>query len=260
VEQSTLIVQRQSAAGVVIAQAMKAQTAGRISRGTPQGGPLSPLLSNIVLDELDRELERRKHRFVRYADDCNIYVRSQRAGQRVMITITRFISRRLKLKVNEAKSAVARPGRRKFLGFSFSSNKEPKRRISPKALLRCKQKIRELTRRTRGISLEQMVKELTAYLRGWKSYFGFCQTPKPLRELDGWIRHRLRSMIWRQWKRGRVRYRELVRLGVGAQLAAQTAGSSDGPWHLADSPALKYALPNAYFDSLGLSRLSAGFA
>ena len=228
--------------------------------GTPQGGPLSPLLSNIVLDELDRELERRKHRFVRYADDCNIYVRSQRAGQRVMITITRFISRRLKLKVNEAKSAVARPGRRKFLGFSFSSNKEPKRRISPKALLRCKQKIRELTRRTRGISLEQMVKELTAYLRGWKSYFGFCQTPKPLRELDGWIRHRLRSMIWRQWKRGRVRYRELVRLGVGAQLAAQTAGSSDGPWHLADSPALKYALPNAYFDSLGLSRLSAGFA
>src|SRR5215468_9629871 len=221
--------------------------------GTPQEGPLSPLLSNIVLDELDRELERRRHRFVRYADDCNIYVRSQRAGQRVMITIKRFISRRLKLKVNEAKSAVARPGRRKFLGFSFSSNKEPKRRISPKALLRCKQKIRELTRRTRGISLEQMVKELTAYLRGWKSYFGFCQTPKPLRELDGWIRHRLRSMIWRQWKRGRVRYRELVRLGVGAQLAAQTAGSSDGPWHLADSPALKYALPNAYFDSLGLS-------
>src|SRR6516225_6276350 len=228
--------------------------------GTPQGGPLSPLLSNIVLDELDRELERRQHRFVRYADDCNIYVRSQRAGQRVMISVTRFLARRLKLTVNESKSAVARPEQRKFLGFSFSSNKEPKRRISPKALLRCKQKIRELTRRTRGISLEQMVKELTAYLRGWKSYFGFCEAPRPLRLLDHWIRHRLRSVIWKQWKRGRVRYRELVRRGVGAQLATQTAGSSDGPWHLADSPALHYALPNAYFDSLGLPRLFGGLA
>ena len=228
--------------------------------GTPQGGPLSPLLSNIVLDELDRELERRGHRFVRYADDCNIYVRSRRAGQRVMANITRFITRRLKLKVNEAKSAVARPEQRKFLGFSFSRNKEPKRRIAPKALLRCKQKIRELTRRTRGISLEQMITELAAYLRGWKSYFGFCQTPQPLRELDKWIRHRLRSVIWKQWKRGRVRYRELVQRGVGAQLARQTAGSSDGPWHLADSPALQYALPNAYFDSLGLYRLSDGLA
>ena len=228
--------------------------------GTPQGGPLSPLLSNIVLDELDRELERRGHRFVRYADDCNIYVRSRRAGQRVMANITRFITRRLKLKVNEAKSAVARPEQRKFLGFSFSRNKEPKRRIAPKALLRCKQKIRELTRRTRGISLEQMITELAAYLRGWKSYFGFCQTPQPLRELDKWIRHRLRSVIWKQWKRGRVRYRKLVQRGVGAQLARQTAGSSDGPWHLADSPALQYALPNAYFDSLGLYRLSDGLA
>ena len=213
-----------------------------------------------MLDELDRELERRGHRFVRYADDCNIYVRSRRAGQRVMANITRFITRRLKLKVNEAKSAVARPEQRKFLGFSFSRNKEPKRRIAPKALLRCKQKIRELTRRTRGISLEQMITELAAYLRGWKSYFGFCQTPQPLRELDKWIRHRLRSVIWKQWKRGRVRYRELVQRGVGAQLARQTAGSSDSPWHLADSPALQYALPNAYFDSLGLYRLSDGLA
>src|SRR2546425_3568973 len=134
-----------------------------VEEGTPQGGPLSPLLSNLVLDELDRELERRKHRFVRYADDCNIYVRSQRAGQRVMSSVTGFLTRRLKLKVNEAKSAVARPVERKFLGFSFSSNKEPKRRIAPKALLRCKQKIRELTRRTRGISLEQMTKELAAF-------------------------------------------------------------------------------------------------
>ena len=152
--------------------------------GTPQGGPLSPLLSNIVLDELDRELERRKHHFVRYEDDCNIYVRSRRAGQRVMTNVTGFLPRRLKLRVNEAKSAVARPVERKFLGFSFSYHKEPKRRIAPKVLLGCKQNIRELTRRTRGVSLEQMMKELAAYLRGWKSYFGFCQTPSVLQALE----------------------------------------------------------------------------
>jgi RNA-directed DNA polymerase len=228
--------------------------------GTPQGGPLSPLLSNIVLDELDRELERRKHHFVRYADDCNIYVRSQRAGQRVMTNVTRFLTRRLQLKVNEAKSAVARPTERKFLGFSFSQNKEPKRRISPKALLCCKQKIKELTRRTRGISLEQMTKELAAYLRGWKSYFGFCQTPSLLKTLDKWIRRRLRSTIWKQWKRGKQRYAKLRQLGIGQDLAAQTAGSLCGPWHLADSPALHYALPIAYFDSLGLPRLFDGLA
>src|SRR5215470_12474743 len=215
--------------------------------GTPQGGPLSPLLSNIVLDELDRELERRGHRFVRYADDCNIYVRSQRAGQRVMKNVTRFLTRRLKLKVNAAKSAVARPVERKFLGFSFSNNKEPKRRIAPKTLLRCKQKIRELTRRTRGISLEQMLKELTAYLRGWKSYFGFCQTPSTLRNLDYWIHRRLRSMIWKQWKYGQQRYRQLRQRGIGPELAAQTAGSPHGPWRVANSPALSIALPLAYF-------------
>ena len=218
-------------------------------------GVLSPLLSNIVLDELDRELERRKHRFVRYADDCNIYVRSRQAGQRVMTNVTRFLARRLKLKVNEAKSAVARPVERKFLGFSFSNNKEPKRRIAPKVLLRCKQKIRELTKRTRGISLEQMLKELTAYLRGWKSYFGYCQTPSLLQTLDQWIRHRLRSIIWKQWKRGPARYAKLRQLGVGKDLAAQTAGSPHGPWRLARSPALQYALPITYFDARGLPRL-----
>ena len=228
--------------------------------GTPQGGPLSPLLSNIVLDELDRELERRKHRFVRYADDCNIYVRSERAGLRVMSSITGFLARRLQLKVNEAKSAVARPGERKFLGFSFSNNKEPKRRIAPTALLRCKERIRELTRRTRGISMEQMTKELAAYLRGWKSYFGFCQTPSLLQALDEWIRRRLRSMIWKQWKHGKQRYAKLRQLGVGQDLAAQTAGSPHGPWHLAKSPALSYALPIGYFDSLGLPRLFDGLA
>ncbi len=161
-------------------------------------------------------------------------VRSQRAGQRVMTNVTRFLTRRRKLKVNEAKSAVARPVERKFLGFSFSNNKEPKRRIAPKALLRCKQKIRELTRRTRGISLEQMLKELTAYLRGWKGYFGFCQTPSLLQQLDQWIRHRLRSMIWKQWKRGKQRrYGKLRQHGVGKALAAQTASSPHGPWRVA---------------------------
>jgi RNA-directed DNA polymerase len=172
-----------------------------------------------------------------------------------MTNVTRFLARRLKLKVNEAKSAVARPVERKFLGFSFSNNKEPKRRIAPKVLLRCKQKIRELTRRTRGISLEQMLKELTAYLRGWKSYFGYCQTPSLLQTLDQWIRHRLRSIIWKQWKRGPERYAKLRQLGVGKDLAAQTAGSPHGPWRLAHSPALQYAFPIAYFDARGLPRL-----
>src|SRR5271166_4314969 len=162
-----------------------------VEEGTPQGGPLSPLLSNLVLDELDRELERRQHRFVRYADDCNIYVASERAGRRVMQSVTIFIGRRLKLKVNETKSAVGRPQARKFLGFSFTGGKEPRRRIAPKALERCKRKIRELTRRTRGISVEQMTKELATYLRGWKGYFGFCQTPTVLQRLEKWMRHRL---------------------------------------------------------------------
>jgi RNA-directed DNA polymerase len=176
----------------------------------------------------------------------------------VMRSVTRFLTRRLKLKVNEAKSAVARPEERKFLGFSFSNNKETKRRISPKALLRCKQKIRELTRRTRGISLEQMMKELAAYLRGWKSYFGFCQTPWILRNLDYWIRRRLRSVIWKQWKRGAARFRELRLRDIRVGLAAKTAGSPHGPWRLANSPALALALPNAYFASLGLPPLFDG--
>ena len=226
-----------------------------VEEGTPQGGPLSPLLSNLVLDELDRELERRQHRFVRYADDCNIYVASERAGKRVMQSVTSFIWRRLQLKVNEAKSAVARPQERKFLGFSFTYGTEPKRRIAPKALLRCKQRVRELTRRTRGISLQQMTKELARYLRGWKSYFGYSQTPSVLSGLDQWIRRRLRSVIWKQWKRRGVRVAQLRQRNVGTALAAQTAGSPHGPWHLANSPALSIAFPAAYFDALGLPRL-----
>jgi RNA-directed DNA polymerase len=228
-----------------------------VDEGTPQGGPLSPLLSNIVLDELDRELERRGHRFARYADDSNIYVRSRRAGERVMESMVGFITTKLKLKVNQQKSAVARPWERKFLGFSFTWNREPKRRIAPKAVLRFKQRVRELTRRTKGVSIERMAKELAQYLRGWIGYFGKCQTPSVLQGLEEWIRRRLRSVLWKQWKRGKVRFAELWRRGVGKDLAAQTAGSAHGPWRLANSPALKFALPNAYFNSLGIPRLTA---
>jgi RNA-directed DNA polymerase len=228
-----------------------------VDEGTSQGGPLSPLLSNLVLDELDRELERRGHRFVRYADDCNVYVRSERAGRRVMESLTAFITRRLKLKVNRTKSAVARPVDRKFLGFSFTSERQPRRRIAPRAIVRFKERVRELTGRTRGVSLERMVEELSMYLRGWQSYFGFCQTPSVLRDLDQWLRRRLRSVLWKQWRGGRRRFAEMRTRGVGVQLAAKTAGSAHGPWHLANSPALAIALPNAYFDSLGLPRLVA---
>jgi RNA-directed DNA polymerase len=223
-----------------------------VDEGTPQGGPLSPLLSNLVLDELDRELERRGHHFVRYADDCNIYVGSERAGQRVMENVTRFITHRLKLKVNQAKSAVAQPRQRKFLGFSFTGEREPRRRIAPKAIARFKERIRERTHRTGGISLGQMVKEITIYLRGWLGYFGDCQTPSVLQTLESWVRRRLRSVVWKQWKRGRTRFRELRKRDVSKALAAQTAGSPHGPWRIANSPALAIALPNAYFAKLGL--------
>lgn len=230
---------------------------GPVDEGMPQGGPLSPLLSNLVLDELDRELERRKHCFVRYADDCNIYVRSRRAGERVKQNITRFITRRLKLKVNEQKSAVARPVERKFLGFSFTL-REAKRRIAAKAIVRFKQKVRELTGRTRGISIEQMTKELASYLRGWRSYFGFCETPTVLESLDQWIRRRLRSMIWKQWKRGKVRFARLCARGVNQYLAGTTAGSPHGSWRIANSPAMSIAFPIAYFDALGVPRMFTG--
>ena len=229
---------------------------GPVDEGTPQGGPLSPLLSNIVLDELDQELEQRGLRFVRYADDSNIYVRSRRAGERVMASITRFLSERLRLTVNQQKSAVARPWERKFLGFSFTNGKTPKRKIAPKTVARFKERIRELTGRTRGVSIERMAGDLTQYLRGWLGYFGKCETTRVLESLDQWTRRRLRSAIWKQWKRGTVRFAELRKRGVGKDLAAQTAGSAHGPWRLANSPALTIALPNASFDSLGIPRLT----
>jgi RNA-directed DNA polymerase len=223
--------------------------------GTPQGGPLSPLLSNLVLDELDRELERRGHRYLRYADDCNIYVRSQRAGQRVMESITRFITQKLKLRVNETKSAVARPQERKLLGFSFSAGPEIKRMIAPKALERFKHRIRETTRRAKGVSMEATIAELAPYLRGWRGYFGFCETPDVLSYLTRWVRLRLRAALWRQWKTPRRRRAALLELGVRPRLASNTAGSGRGPWYLARAKALSVGLSNAYFKSLGLPTL-----
>src|ERR1700719_4336152 len=202
-----------------------------VDEGTPQGGPLSPLLSNLVLDDLDKELTRRGHRFCRYADDCNIYVRSHRAGERVMASMSRFLTQKLRLKVNEAKSAVALPEERKFLGFSIS-NDGSERRIAPKALDKFKTQVRDKTRRTRGISLQQLIEDLTPYLIGWRGYFGFCQTPRVLTNLEAWIRRRLRSYLWRQWRNGHNRFNELRRRGVPKFGAAVAAGSPTGFWRM----------------------------
>ena len=187
----------------------------------------------------------------------NIYGRSQRAGERVMASVTGFLERRLKLKVNAGKSAVAPPSRRKFLGFSFTAAAQPRRRIAPQALARFKGRVRELTRRTSGRALAQIVEELSRYLMGWRGYFGFCETPSVLRGLDQWVRRRLRAMTWKQWRRGRTRFAELRRRGIGRDLAAQTAGSPHGPWRLSNSPALTIAMPNAFFAALGLRSVAA---
>ncbi|MEM6434739.1 MAG: group II intron reverse transcriptase/maturase [Cyanobacteria bacterium P01_D01_bin.115] len=226
--------------------------------GAPQGGPLSPFLSNVVLDALDKELEKRGHRFVRYADDCNIYVRSQRAGERVMKSISRFITHRLKLKINQQKSAVARPQERKFLGFSFTGGRRANRKkIAPESLKRFKRRVRQLTRRSRQMSLEQRISRLSVYLRGWKAYFGLAETSSVFRDLDSWIRRRLRCILWKQWKTYRRRKRELVKRGVGESLAFAAAWSNKGPWCICHTPSVRMALPNDFFDSLGLPRLSA---
>ena len=219
--------------------------------GTPQGGPLSPLLSNLVLDELDRELERRGHRFVRYADDCNIYVRSEKAGRRVMASLTRFIEGRLKLQINTAKSAVARPWHRSFLGFTVKDDSGFRRCIADKAVTRFKDRVRELTRRHRGVSLEKMIAGLNPFVRGWAGYFGFSQW-RELPSLDGWIRRRLRCVAWVQWKTRGQRYRELRRLKVSERSASAAIFSPKGPWRLSFSEALHRAFTKARFRRLGL--------
>jgi RNA-directed DNA polymerase len=224
--------------------------------GTPQGGPLSPLLANLLLDDLDKELERRGHRFVRYADDCNIYVRSKRAGERVLESVTRFLSRKLKLTVNQSKSAVDRPWRRSFLGFTFSYRGGIRTKVSEKAENTFRARIRVLTRRTRGHSLQQVISDLRKYLNGWKAYYGVCEVKRPFAELDKWIRRRLRSYAWKQW--GRAGYRQLRKLGIDVRLAWNTAKSAHGPWRLSKSPALNFGMPTSYFVGLGLPLLMEG--
>jgi RNA-directed DNA polymerase len=223
--------------------------------GTPQGGPLSPLLSNLLLDEFDKELECRGHKFVRYADDGNIYVRSLWAGKRVMSSMTRFLEKKLKLKVNTNKSAVARPWKRKFLGFTFTSRKLAKRVIAKQSVKRFKDQIRKLTRRTRGVSIEQAIKDLQYFIRGWGYYFCFCEARDVLKKLDSWVRRRLRCYLWKQW--GRRGYRELRKRGVAQRTAWSTFKAPHGPWRLSKTPALNQALSGKYFDSLGLPRLTA---
>lgn len=228
----------------------------RTSEGAPQGGPLSPLLSNIVLDELDKELAVRGHKFVRYADDCNVYVKSKRAGERVMKSISNFISRKLLLKVNESKSAVARPQERTFLGFSFTGGTTPNRRkIAESSIEKFKNKIRKLTNRNYSISLDVRIKALRNFINGWKAYFGCCEASNILRDLDSWIRRRLRCVLWKQWKVYKKRMRELMNRGVSPGMAITSAWSSKGPWKMAHTPAVRIALPNKFFDSIGLPRL-----
>ncbi|MCU7886335.1 MAG: group II intron reverse transcriptase/maturase [Candidatus Thiodiazotropha sp. (ex Lucinoma annulata)] len=222
--------------------------------GVPQGGPLSPVLSNIVLNQLDWELERRGHRFVRYADDFVVFVKSQAAGERVMKSLQRYIGDSLRLKVNTQKSAVDRPWKRTFLGFTFS-RRDRRIKVSNKALMKLKSTIKLLSRRTRGHSLKQVIADLRKSLLGWKAYFDISEVLSPLRDLDKWIRRRLRSYVWKQW--GRKGYRMLRRLGVDRRLAWNTAKSAHGPWRLSASPALYRALPNSYFRNLGLPELAA---
>ena len=225
------------------------------TEGTPQGGPLSPLLSNILLTELDRELERRGHAFCRYADDCNIYVRSQQAGERVMASITRFLADTLKLTVNAAKSAVAQPWKRKFLGYSVTWHQAPKLRIAPTSLTRLEDKIREVLKGARGRSLTTAITELNPILRGWMAYFKLTETKKALEELDGWIRHKLRCILWRQGKRPYTRAKNLMKAGLTEERAFRSAFNQRGPWWNSGASHMNQAFPKSFFDRLGLVSL-----
>lgn len=223
--------------------------------GTPQGGPLSPLLSNVMLDDLDKELEQRGHKFVRYADDCNIYVKTQRAGERVMESVREFLEKKLKLKVNPKKSKVDRATRVKFLGFSFYKHKgEMLIRVAGRSLERFRDKLRRLTKRTRSGKLEDLIREINVYIVGWIGYYRQANTASVYEELDGWIRRRLRQLIWKRWKRGTTRYKELVRLGVPKRWAQEGAGGTS-PWRMSASPVINQGLSNGYFRDLGLKSI-----
>lgn len=224
--------------------------------GTPQGGPLSPLLSNIMLDDLDKELEKRGHSFVRYADDCNIYVQTRRSGQRVLASITRFLEGKLKLKVHRGKSAVDRPWKRKFLGYSMTWHKQPRLKVASESVKRFKADLKKSFRAGRGRNLSRFITdELNVKLRGWVNYFGCSEVKGIFEELDGWIRRRLRNIIWRQWKRPRTRARKLMQRGLAEQRAWRSACNGRGPWWNCGAPHLHAAFPNGYFDDLGLVSL-----
>jgi group II intron reverse transcriptase/maturase len=227
--------------------------------GTPQGGPLSPLLSNIMLDDLDKELEKRGHKFVRYADDCNIYVKTQRAGERVMESVRKFLEKKLKLKVNPKKSRVDRATRVKFLGFSFYKHKgEILIRVAGRSLERFRDKLRRLTKRTRSGKLEEIIQEINTYVVGWIGYYRQANTPSVYEGLDSWIRRRLRQMIWKRWKRGTTRYRELVGMGIPKWRAQGGAGGTS-PWRMSASPVINEALSSGYFLGLGLKSIKVRY-
>lgn len=225
------------------------------SQGTPQGGPLSPLLSNILLDDLDKELERRGHRFVRYADDCNVYVRSRRAGERVLRRLERYLRERLRLTVNRDKSAVARPWNRAFLGYSVTWHRKPKLKVAPKSVKRLKQKLRDTFRRGRGRNIGRLIRDLTPQLRGWVAYFRLSEVKGVFEELDQWMRRKLRRVLWKQWKRPRTRARELAKRGVDREYAHRTAYSGYGPWRCAGFSAMNRAVPTSALRRLGLVSL-----
>jgi group II intron reverse transcriptase/maturase len=228
--------------------------------GTPQGGPLSPLLSNIMLSDLDRELEERGHKFVRYADDCNIYVKTETAGERVMESVKKYLEKKLKLKVNPKKSKVERATRVKFLGFSFFKRKgEVLIRIANRTKERFMEKARNLTRRTRSGKLEDIVSEINRYSRGWIAYYRLAATPSVFEELDEWIRRRLRQMLWKRWKRGTTRYRELVRFGVPRERAALGAVGKS-PWRMSRTPVINEALSNAFWQNTGLESIAKRYS
>ena len=244
------LIRRFLEAGMMRAGVVEART-----QGTPQGGPLSPRLSNILLDDLDRELEGRKLAFCRYADDCNIYVGSRAAGERVMSGIRVFLEDALRLRVNVQKSAVARPWVRKFLGFSVTAQRASRLRIAKLSVQRLMQRVRELLRAGRGRSLSHTIETLNPLLRGWINYFQLTQSKTVLDDLDGWLRRRLRCLLWRQWKRPRTRARKLRALGLDAQRARLSSGNGHGPWWNAGASHLNHALPAAYFTRLGLVSL-----
>jgi RNA-directed DNA polymerase len=225
--------------------------------GTPQGGPLSPLLSNILLDDLDKELENRGHRFCRYADDCNIYVKSKAAGKRVKGSITRFLSKRLRLKVNEEKSAVDRPWNRTFLGYSMTAHLEPKLKVSPKAVERAKRRVREIMRKGRGRKLTKVIGEVTLLLRGWINYFRLSQVKGVFEELDGWIRRKLRCILWVQWKKPKTRAGKLMKLGIDKARALTSAYNGRGPWWNAGASHMNAAIPANWLSRKGLMSLLA---